>query len=52
MPPTGQPITTTWTAADGAHSLSTYRQQGETDDHWTKRHFDDVAAQMKLHPPI
>lgn len=46
------PITTTWTASDGAHTVSTNWDGSETDDHWIRRHFQAVLDEMAIHPPI
>lgn len=51
-PDPAYPISTTWTAADGAHTVSTPKNSGETDEQWIERHFAEVLAQMELHPPI
>jgi hypothetical protein len=46
------PITTTWTAADGPHTVSTERNQGESTADWIARHFAAVSAAMERHPPV
>ena len=50
--PTTNPISTTWTASDGAHTVTTAWNGTETTGQWIDRHFQDVRAQMALHPPI
>lgn len=45
-------FTTSWTASDGPHTLTTDRKEGETDQELFARHFERVRAAMEEHPPI
>jgi len=46
------PITTTWTASDGQHTVTTAWDGSETTAHWIDRHFTAVRAAMATYPPI
>lgn len=50
--PTGTPITTTWTSAAGAQTLSTYWNGTETEAQWAARHLQDLRAAWVTNPPI
>lgn len=45
-------MTTTWTSAHGPQMHTSTRHAGEADEQWRLRHFSEVAAKMKVEPPI
>jgi len=44
-------LVTTWISGGQHKSHTTTRQEGETKEHWERRHLDEVAAKWQQFPP-
>lgn len=45
-------ITTKWTSSQGEHSVTTTRQDGESEQDWISRHAHEVQTAQQQFPPI